>query len=86
MEKINEKFKIRYKNVYHNRPICEGNEKRDMEKSKNNLFRDGGGDKIVNNKYNKIYDKYLEFYIGKNINLLEIGILEGDGLLLFSEY
>lgn len=71
MNDIYEKFNIKCKSVNH------------FDKYKNMEINNTGGDK---ERYFSIYEKYLHNYKEKKINLIEIGVLEGDGLILFSNY
>lgn len=47
---------------------------------------DNGGDKGTAHSYIKTYDPIFEPYQDKNINILEIGVYEGQSLLLWKEY
>lgn len=72
MEDIGKKFNIIQKKIRHD---------------VNGRYKtNAGGDKITSFHYNTIYEPHFDKFKDQKINLLEIGILEGDGLVLFSNY
>jgi len=57
------------------------------EKVKHNGFSNYGGDRSSNdNDYLVYYDEIFSPYRDKKIRLLEIGVLQGKGLLIWDEY
>ena len=44
-----------------------------------------GGDRMIDHGYASIYSEYLQPYIGKQLTLVEIGILKGTGLAIWCD-